>query len=168
MSGVNKIEYISKKDEQDIIISSKLERHQVLTAINNIFPDIKEHIFINKFEELLNSSKQFEYIENFNSEKYSGAKLLKSLVLNCSQQFCFWLIQLNLFNHHQTILTRQLRQNTLQRRTIHFAVQFLTVILWSRSESHTTCAPNWTASATSTRTTRTLLFPRFFSAATHF
>ena len=87
----NSLEYISKKVEQDIIISSKLERHQVLTAIENMFPNIKEHIFISKFEELLNSSKQFEYIENFESKKYSGNQLLKSLVLNCSQQFCFWL-----------------------------------------------------------------------------
>lgn len=70
------------------------ERQDVISFINNIFPDIEKFINIGKFEELLANDKNLDNIIRTytrESDLFGGSELLSSLYYNISQQFCFWL-----------------------------------------------------------------------------
>src|SRR5690606_21609469 len=84
------------------------------------------------------------------------------------QQLSFWLSYVEAFNNDQTILTSQLRQNALNSGAVHFAVQLLAVVLWTRCESHATSTPDRAASAARTGATRAFLFPRLTAATAYF
>ncbi|SAG67717.1 Uncharacterised protein [Enterobacter cloacae] len=54
------------------------------------------------------------------------------------QQLSFRRFNRELLDNDQTILTYQFGQNAFQRAAVHLFVNFLTVVLWTRSEGHAT------------------------------
>lgn len=71
-----------------IIEKSIQERADILKAIDELFPDIEKYIYLKKFEKL-----NFKIPDqmNISSELFGGPALLESILINSSQQFCFWI-----------------------------------------------------------------------------
>ena len=72
-----------------IINTSINERKQVLEMINNIFPDIEEYINLENFEKHVGEVLKINTIEEV-SDRFTGENLIESLLINATQQFCFW------------------------------------------------------------------------------
>lgn len=70
-----------------IIENSIQERADILKAIDQLFPNIENYIELEKFEKL-----NFKLPDqmNISSELFGGPALLESILINASQQFCFW------------------------------------------------------------------------------
>lgn len=92
-------ERLHNKDVYNMIVDSVEERKRTIEAIKNIFPNIEDSIYLNKFEELLKSDKKFEYNEEFSSS-LTGEDLINSLMFNAGQQFCFWVDSANQDRRH--------------------------------------------------------------------
>lgn len=86
---------ITIRDEEFMIIQNKVERQQIMEAIKTMFPNIEDAIKIENFEKLIRDEVAFEYNEDFITSITNKRELLMSLIINASQQFCFWLIPMN-------------------------------------------------------------------------
>lgn len=73
----------------DFIIEQSIkERTDILKMIDTLFPDIEKYIYLENFEKL-----NFKVPEEMSltSKIFNGPALMRSLAINASQQFCFWL-----------------------------------------------------------------------------
>lgn len=89
MGQIEQTELIHQIAIDRIINDSISEKIQVLRMIEDVFPNIDDHINIfNLGHYQIDNIRNFEYSED---SKLKGRDLLTSLLINTSQQFCFWL-----------------------------------------------------------------------------
>ncbi|AMO46900.1 Hypothetical protein AKI40_0473 [Enterobacter sp. FY-07] len=85
-----------------------------------------------------------------------------------SKQLGFRCFNRELLDNDQTILTYQFGQDAFQRAAVHLFVNFLTVVLRTRSEGHATRTPDRALDRTRTSAAGAFLAPRFFAGTSYF